>query len=139
MCLMAKTFTEEIKLESRRLGFDKVGVAPADALTEEGERLRLWLARGFHGRMSYMARDPQRRADPRSLLPSAKSVVSVALNYFRPENRPENRTDAPETGKISRYAWGDDYHDVLRDKLKSLLEWICRRASEIEGQVEGQV
>ena len=128
---MAKTFTEEIKLESRRLGFDKVGVAPADALTEEGARLGLWLARGFHGRMSYMARDPQRRADPRLLLPSAKSVVSVALNYFRPEKR----ADAPEAGKISRYAWGDDYHDVLRDKLKSLLEWIRERAPEVEGKI----
>jgi epoxyqueuosine reductase len=128
---MAKTFTEEIKLEARRLGFDKAGVAPANALTEEGERLGEWLARGFHGRMSYMARDPQRRADPRLLLPSAKSVVSVALNYFRPEKH----SDAPEAGKISRYAWGDDYHDVLRDKLKSLLEWVCERAPGVEGKI----
>jgi len=128
---MAKTFTEEIKLESRRLGFDKVGVAPAGALTEEGERLRLWLARGFHGRMSYMARDPQQRADPRLLLPSVKSVVSVALNYFRPEKH----TDAPEVGKISRYAWGDDYHDVLRDKLGALLEWVRERAPGVEGKI----
>ncbi len=124
-------FTEEIKLKARRLGFDKVGVAPAGALTEEGERLRHWLARGFHGQMSYMARDPRRRADPRLLLPSAKSVVAVALNYFRPDRH----SDAPETGKISRYAWGDDYHDVLRDKLKSLLEWIRRRAPEVEGKI----
>ncbi|HEY8462074.1 MAG TPA: tRNA epoxyqueuosine(34) reductase QueG, partial [Blastocatellia bacterium] len=128
---MAKTFTEEIKLEARRLGFDKVGVAPARALTEEGERLIEWLARGFHGRMSYMARDPQRRADPRLLMPSAKSVVSVALNYYRPEKR----SGAPETGKISRYAWGDDYHDVLRDKLKSLLQWIRDRDPEVEGKI----
>jgi epoxyqueuosine reductase len=128
---MAKTITEKIKLEARRLGFDKVGVAPANALTEEGERLRLWLARGFHGQMSYMARDPQQRADPRLLLPSAKSVVSVALNYFRPEKH----QDAPEVGKISRYAWGDDYHDVLRDKLKSLLEWIRERAPGVEGKI----
>src|SRR5499426_3851096 len=106
---MTKSFTEEIKREATRLGFDKVGVAPAVALSEEGARLGEWLARGFHGQMSYMARDPQRRADPRSLLPSAKSVVSVALNYFRPEKH----ADAPEAGKISRYAWGDDYHDVL--------------------------
>src|SRR5262245_14223947 len=139
MLSMAKSFTEEIKLEAMRLGFDKVGVAPARALTEEGARLEEWLASGFHGRMSYMARDPQRRADPRSLLPSAKSVVSVALNYFRPEKRPENRLGAPETGKISRYAWGDDYHEVLHDKLRSLLEWICERASEVEGQVEGKI
>lgn len=128
---MAKNFAEEIKLEARRLGFDKAGVAPAAALTEEGERLGEWLARGFHGHMSYMARDPQRRADPRLLLPSAKSVVSVALNYFRPEKH----KDAPEAGKISRYAWGDDYHDVLRDKLKSLLEWVRERAPGVEGKI----
>ena len=128
---MAKNFTEEIKLEARRLGFDKAGVAPAAALTEEGERLGEWLARGFHGQMSYMARDPQRRADPRLLLPSAKSVVSVALNYFRPEKH----KDAPEVGKISRYAWGDDYHDVMRDKLKSLLEWVRERAPGVEGKI----
>jgi epoxyqueuosine reductase len=131
MWVMAKTFTEEVKQEARRLGFDKVGVAPADALTEEGERLRLWLARGFHGQMSYMDRDPQRRADPRLLLPSAKSVVSVALNYFRPEKH----KDAPEIGKISRYAWGDDYHDVLGDKLRALLEWVRERAPGVEGKI----
>jgi epoxyqueuosine reductase len=131
MWAMAKTFTDEIKLEARRLGFDKVGVVPVSALAEEGERLGLWLARGFHGRMSYMARDPQRRADPRLLLPSAKSVVAAALNYFRPEKH----SDAPEAGKISRYAWGDDYHDVLRDKLKSLLEWVRARAPEVEGKI----
>ena len=131
MWAMAKTFAEEIKLEARRLGFDKAGVAPAGAMTEEGERLSEWLARGFHGQMSYMARDSQRRADPRLLLPSAKSVVSVALNYFRPEKH----SDAPEAGKISRYAWGDDYHDVLRDKLKSLLEWIRGRAPGVEAKI----
>ncbi|HKQ76055.1 MAG TPA: tRNA epoxyqueuosine(34) reductase QueG [Blastocatellia bacterium] len=128
---MAKTFAEEIKLKARQLGFDKVGIVPADALTEEGAQLREWLARGFHGQMSYMARDPQRRADPRLLLPSAKSVVSVALNYFRPEQH----VDDPDVGKISRYAWGDDYHDVMRDKLKSLLEWIRERSPEVEGKI----
>jgi len=103
---MTKSFTEEIKHKARQLGFDKVGIAPAGALTEEGAQLREWLERGFHGEMTYMARDPQRRADPRSLLPSAKSVVSVAINYFRPEKH----VDDPNVGKISRYAWGDDYH-----------------------------
>jgi epoxyqueuosine reductase len=128
---MAKTLSAEIKLEARRLGFNKVGVVAATALTEEGTRLSEWLARGFHGQMSYMARDPQQRADPRLLLPSAKSVVCVALNYFRPEKH----VDDPAVGKISRYAWGDDYHDVLRDKLKALLEWIRQREPEVEGRI----
>ena len=128
---MAKTLSEEIKLEARRLGFNKVGVVPATALTEEGARLGEWLARRFQGQMWYMARDPQQRADPRLLLPSAKSVVCVALNYFRPEKH----VDHPAVGKISRYAWGDDYHDVLRDKLKALLEWIREREPEVEGKI----
>jgi epoxyqueuosine reductase len=136
MGAMAKTRSEEIKLKARQLGFDKVGIAPATALTEEGARLREWLARGFHGRMSYMARDPQQRADPRLLFPAAKSVVVVALNYFRPEKH----VDAPSgaeiaVGKISRYAWGDDYHDVLRDKLKALLEWVRGRDPEADGKI----
>ncbi len=128
---MVKTFTEDIKRQAKRLGFDKVGIAPADALTEEGAQLREWIARGFHGQMNYMAKDPRLRADPRLLMPSAKSVVSVALNYFRPEKH----VDDPEVGKISRYAWGDDYHDVLRDKLKSLLEWIRENSPEVEGKI----
>jgi epoxyqueuosine reductase len=81
--------------------------------------------------MWYMARDPDQRADPRLLLPSAKSVVCVALNYYRPEPH----SDAPDAGKISRYAWGDDYHDVLRDKLKSLLAWVQERAPEVESKI----
>ena len=78
-----------------------------------------------------MARAPEQRADPRLLLPSAKSVIAVALNYFRPEKHLED----PERGKISRYAWGDDYHDVLRDKLKTLLAWIKERVPEAEGKI----
>jgi len=128
--------SEAIKDHARSLGFDKVGIVPATALTEEGERLREWLARGFHGQMKYMemgykGRDPHQRSDPRLLLSSAKSVVCVALNYFRPEKH----VDLPDTGKISRYAWGDDYHDVLRDKLKALLVWIQEHAPEVEGKI----
>ncbi|MCI0524014.1 MAG: tRNA epoxyqueuosine(34) reductase QueG [Acidobacteria bacterium] len=123
--------SNEIKQQARALGFDKVGVVPATALTEEGAKLREWLARGFHGQMAYMARNPEQRSDPRLLMPSAKSVVCVALNYFRPDKH----VDDPGVGKISRYAWGDDYHDVLRDKLKVLLEWIREREPEVEGKV----
>src|SRR5215213_8599740 len=94
--------SQAIKDQARALGFDKVGIVPAAALTEEGERLRQWLAHTFHGQMGYMARDPGQRSDPRLLLPSTRSVISVALNYYRPERH----SDSPETGKISRYAWG---------------------------------
>jgi epoxyqueuosine reductase len=128
---MVSALSKDIKLKAQALGFSKVGLAPATALTEEGAKLREWLARGFHGQMAYMARNPEQRSDPRLLLPSAKSVVCVALNYFRPERH----VDDPEVGKISRYAWGDDYHDVLRDKLNALLEWIREREPEVEGKV----
>lgn len=123
--------SEEIKNKARELGFDKIGIVAAEALTEEGTRLREWLAANFHGEMGYMARNPEQRGDPRLLLPSAKSVVCVALNYYRPEKH----RDKPDTGKVSRYAWGDDYHDVLRDKLKLLLAWIQERVPEIEGKI----
>jgi len=122
---------EDIKDKARMIGFDKVGIVPAAALTEEGAKLGDWVARGFHGQMNYMARDPQQRSDPRLLMPSAKSVVCVALNYFQPEKH----SDLPEVGKISRYAWGDDYHDVLRDKLKALLAWIKEQQPEVEGKI----
>lgn len=133
---MVKLLTEDIKRKALELGFNKVGIVPAEALTEEGARLREWLARGFHGQMKYMeagylGRDPNLRADPRLLLPSAKSVVCVALNYYWPEQH----NGDPDAGKISRYAWGDDYHDVLRDKLKTLLAWIQQQQPEIEGKI----
>lgn len=123
--------SQEIKAQARALGFELVGIVPAQSLTEEGARLREWLARNFHGRMDYMARDPEMRADPRRLMESARSVVCVALNYYRPEKHVED----PAIGKISRYAWGDDYHDVLRDKLKTLLEWIREREPAVEGRI----
>src|SRR5262249_321498 len=94
--------SEDIKQKAHELGFDKIGIVPATALGPEGGALLEWLARGFHGQMAYMDREPQRRSDPRLLMKSAKSVVSVALNYFRPEQH----VDDPDVGKISRYAWG---------------------------------
>lgn len=126
-----KVDTAGIKQEALKLGFDKVGVVAATALTEEADDLREWLARGFHGQMSYLARDPRKRSDPRLLLPSAKSVVCVALNYFQPGQH----SNDPEIGKISRYAWGDDYHDVLRDKLRALLDWIIAQEPTVEGKI----
>ena len=111
-------------------GFHKVGIVPATPLTPERARLGEWLRRGFHGEMGWMARDVERRTDPRELLPSARSVVVVALNYYTPH---EHECD-PATGKISRYAWGDDYHDVVGDKLRSLLRWVKEQWPEAEGK-----
>ncbi|MBL8202833.1 MAG: tRNA epoxyqueuosine(34) reductase QueG [Blastocatellia bacterium] len=120
--------SEDIKQKARDLGFPKIGIVPATALTEEGARLQEWLAQNFHGTMHYLARDPEKRSDPRLLLPSAKSIICVALNYYRPEKQ-------PETAKISRYAWGDDYHDVLQEKLKSLRAWMLEQVPDIEAKI----
>lgn len=125
--ILASTIKERALFE----GFDKVGVVGASLLEDEGRRLQEWLARGYHGEMSWMARDVQKRSDPRKLFPQARSVVVVALNYYTPHQHQQN----PATGKVSRYAWGDDYHDVTKMKLASLLSWIQEQEPEAEGKI----
>src|SRR5918999_4715877 len=129
--LSPSELTAEVKRRARELGFEKVGVVRAEPLVEERARLEEWLARGMHASMGWMERGVERRADPRELLPGARSVVAVALNYFTPH---EHARDEGK-GKISRYAWGDDYHDVLGEKLKALLAWIKEERPEAEGRV----
>ncbi len=132
----------QIKQQALQLGFSKVGIAPAERLSVERERLREWLRRGFHGEMSWIARDPEQRIDPHEIFPDARSVVVVALNYYTPYQHEVGTTrvsgwdqDAPLTGKVSRYAWGDDYHEVVGDKLRALLKWIRDQSPEAEGKV----
>jgi epoxyqueuosine reductase len=121
--------------EIRRLalaeGFDAVGIVPAVALDAEGELLREWLRRGYHAEMKWMERAPEQRADPRQVFPAARSVVVVALNYYT-STQHENRTDA---GKVSRYAWGDDYHEIVGGKLLSLLTRIKSLAPGVAGKI----
>lgn len=124
-------FSQRIKEQARLLGFQKVGIVRADALIAEQQRLREWLERGYHGEMAWMARDPEMRSDPRKLFPSARSVVVVALNYYTPSQH----SDEPATGKVSRYAWGDDYHEVIGAKLRQLLSWIKEQEPHSEGKV----
>jgi len=112
-------------------GFNKVGIVGAQALEAEGRRLNEWLARGLHGEMSWMARDVHKRIDPREIFPQARSVVVVALNYFTPHQHQQS----PAIGKVSRYAWGDDYHDVVKEKLSSLLSWIREHEPHADGKV----
>ena len=110
-----------IKQEARALGFDAVGIARIDASASPRQhtlltRLTQWLERGFHGTMAWMGRTPEKRADPRQVLPGCRSIISVGINYLT-EHRADER---PGYGRIARYAWGKDYHNVLGDRLKQL-------------------
>ena len=128
--LSPTVLSQMIKERARSEGFQTVGIVPAETLTNERVRLEEWLRRGYHGEMSWMARDPERRTNPRQLFPSARSVIVVALNYFTPHRH----VDSSDTGKISRYAWGDDYHTVVGEKLSSLLAWIKEQWPGAEGK-----
>jgi len=119
---------QRVKAKALELGFSKVGIARAEPLDAEGLRLRDWLGRGYHAGMAWMARDVGKRTDPRAVVPGAKSVIAVALNYYAPVDYSSD----PARGKISRYAWGDDYHEILGDRLERLLVWM---AEEFPGAV----
>jgi epoxyqueuosine reductase len=129
-----------IKDLARELGFQKVGIVRAEALTEEGSRLQQWLARGFHGEMKWMERDPFQRSDPRQLFSTAKSVIVVGMNYYtayQPQLtvRGSGVANLEATGKVSRYAWGDDYHEIVGEKLRRLLSLIKERWPNADGKV----
>ncbi len=119
---------EQIKRAARDIGFEAVGIVATEPLKTEGEHLHGWLGRGFHGTMAWMAREPEKRADPRLLMPGVKSIVVVLHNYYTPHEH-------TATGKISRYAWGDDYHDVLREKLHHLLDRIKEQKPDVNAKI----
>ena len=121
--------TQLIKSESKRLGFDYCGISKADFLEEEAPRLENWLNNNMHGQMSYMQNHFDKRLDPRLLVPGAKSVISLLLNYFPSEEQADK--SAP---KISKYAYGKDYHDVIKEKLNLLLEFIRENIGEVDGR-----
>jgi epoxyqueuosine reductase len=114
------TNAARVKEQALALGFTSVGIAASGVLEEEGARLREWLARGYQASMGWMAASAAKRSDPSMVLPGARSVIAVALNYYADVEH--ERT--PGRGRISRYAWGDDYHDVLGAKLAALRDWL---------------
>ena len=114
--------SQSLKEKARQLGFDACGVAPAVDLPELGF-FREWLQRGFGGTMTYLNRSAKRRADVRSVLPSARSVIVTGTNYNT--NRPYSTERAdPRSAHVARYAWGDDYHDVILARLEALVAWM---------------
>jgi epoxyqueuosine reductase len=122
--------TQRIKRKAVELGFDFCGIATAEFLADEAPRLEHWLNRQMHGQMSYMANHFDKRLDPRLLVDDAKSVVTVLLNYFPEQALPEGNDDL----KISKYAYGTDYHFVIKDKLKALLDFIRDEIGEVGGR-----
>ena len=125
------SFTEKIKQKAFEIGFHKIGIVRAETLYAEGEHLKEWLERDFHGEMSWMEREPEKRTNPKLLFSAAESIIVVALNYYTPHRHEE---DAAK-GKVSRYAWGDDYHDVVKEKLRELLVWIKTENTEADGKI----
>lgn len=118
-----------IKNEAKRLGFLSCGISKADFLEEEAPRLEQWLNKNMHGEMQYMENHFDKRLDPTKLVEDSKSVVSLLLNYF-PSKEPQDKT-AP---KISKYAYGSDYHFVIKKKLRQLLEFIYEEIGEVSGR-----
>ena len=117
--------------EAKALGFEAVGVSKARFLEEEANGLEEWLKRGYQGEMSYLERNFDLRLDPRKLVRGAKTVVSLLFNYHNPD-QPED----PEAPRIASYAYGQDYHQVLKWKLKELMKGMQREWG-VEGTVRG--
>ena len=118
----APALAQRIRSEALRLGFDAVGFARAEEHPDR-ERLQAWIAKGRHGTMGWMARDPARRADPRAILPEVRTVISVALGYYQGGWPADQEVPAPR-GRIARYAWGRDYHKRVRKRLLALARAI---------------
>lgn len=115
--------TESIKNKSFELGFSTCGIARAEALVDNKQLLTKWLEKGYHAGMSYMTNHFHKRVDPILLVPGARSVVSVSLNYYPSKQQPKNAFY-----KISRYAYGQDYHFVMKDKLHLLAQYMTTLA-----------
>ena len=121
--------TALIRNEAQRLGFEFVGFAQATRLDDAARQLESWLNQGAHGRMAYMENHFDMRVDPRVLVPEAKTVICLTFNYFNDEKQSD--ANAP---KIATYAYGEDYHFVVKDRLKSLLAFMQDNIGEVNGR-----
>lgn len=117
-----------VKEKARALGFDHCGIAKAEQLTEDAYRLEQWLKQGMHGSMHYMENYFDKRIDPRLLVEGAQSVITLLLNYYPPEQQAE---DAP---KVAKYAYGQDYHEVIRARLNTYLAELRAAFGDIQGR-----
>jgi epoxyqueuosine reductase len=122
-------YSKLIKDEAERLGFMQCGISRAEFLEEEAPRLEKWLINNHHGKMAYMENHFDKRLDPRLLVDGAKSVISLTLNYYSDAEQVD-----PEAPRISKYAYGSDYHQVIKQKLFELLEFIAENVGEVAGR-----
>ncbi len=129
--LLPSQYADWIKAEAFKLGFDFCGISKAGFLDAEAKRLDQWLSANYHGEMSWMANHFDKRLDPTLLVPGAKSVISVMLNYYPEKSRPEGKDDL----KIAKYAYGEDYHKVVKDKLKQLFILINENIGQVDGRI----
>ncbi|MEP1094899.1 MAG: QueG-associated DUF1730 domain-containing protein, partial [Cyclobacteriaceae bacterium] len=127
---IVKTNTQIIKSTASKLGFNFCGIAKAEYLEDEAPRLEEWLNRGYQGKMSYLENHFEKRLDPTKLVPGAKSVISLVYNYY-----PEKSQSPSDHPKIAKYAYGQDYHFVIKDKLKDFMKLIQAKIGEVDGRV----
>ncbi len=116
----------ELVAFAQSLGFDLCRIAPCVTPPHAAE-FRAWLAEGRAGEMTWLERNQDRRTDPQQVVPGARSVVVLAMNYWPPDPAPDHPAPTPATGRIARYAWGDDYHDLIEKKLVALDAWLAAR------------
>lgn len=127
---MIQKNTEFIKTEAKKLGFSGCGISKARFLSEEAKNFEKWLSNGYQGSMSYLEKNIDKRLNPTILVPGSKSVISLAFNYFPPKKLIDNNNFI-----ISKYAYGRDYHKVLKKKLKKLFFLMREKIGNIEGRV----
>jgi len=127
---MIKENTKFIKNKAKDLGFSSVGISKARHLHEEENKFEKWLSKGFQGSMNYLEKNLDKRLDPRKLVPGSKSIISLSYNYY-----PKKNIDKKNNFIISKYAYGKDYHKVIKKKLKILFRSIKEKIGDIEGRV----
>ena len=126
---MSESLANCIKAKSHDLGFQKVGITRAVSTPEEKEKLEIWLSRGHHGTMSWLAERKNERGDIFTYFPDVKSVISLGMNYYTGYNQSKLNS----SNKFSNYAWGEDYHDILKSRLYKLLNWLKIEMPDING------
>lgn len=124
--------TQLVKSLAKQFGFDFCGIAGAKELTDDAHRLDEWLSKGYHGDMQYMENHFELRVDPRKLVPGAKSVITFLKNYYPSHNDVQLQNNA--TTKIAKYAWGADYHEVIREKLHQIIAEMQKQIGAVIGR-----